>query len=33
VEPTNKILAGVMERFERAIRAIDPNHILFWDGK
>ncbi|RSH92458.1 hypothetical protein EHS25_008874 [Saitozyma podzolica] len=32
VEESGEILVSVMKRIENAIRAIDPNHILFWDG-
>lgn len=35
-EPTcedDDLLNEIMARFEKAIRTIDPNHILFWDGK
>lgn len=34
-EPTDELHTRVIawyERVEKAIRAIDPNHILFWDG-
>lgn len=33
VEESGEILVLVMKRIENAIRAIDPYHILFWDGK
>lgn len=33
LEETGVILNAVMARLEKAIRAIDPYHILFWDGK
>lgn len=33
VQEGGEVLAQVMRRYENAIRAIDPNHILFWDGK
>jgi hypothetical protein len=35
-EPTTQdddLLNSIMARFEKSIRAIDPYHILFWDGK
>nr|XP_019050967.1 hypothetical protein I302_01410 [Kwoniella bestiolae CBS 10118]OCF29897.1 hypothetical protein I302_01410 [Kwoniella bestiolae CBS 10118] len=32
VEESGEILVKMMDRFTNAIRAIDPNHILFWDG-
>ncbi|MGW1026424.1 glycoside hydrolase family 5 protein [Streptomyces sp. NPDC002577] len=31
-EPTGEILLAFYERLERAIRAIDPRHVLFLDG-
>jgi endoglucanase len=33
LEETGVILIAVMARLEKTIRAIDPHHILFWDGK
>ncbi|PQM21022.1 hypothetical protein Sfr7A_23550 [Streptomyces xinghaiensis] len=31
-EPTGDVLSAFYERLERAIRAVDPRHILFLDG-
>ncbi len=31
-EPTGEVLLAFYERLERAIRAIDPRHVLFLDG-